>query len=52
MARTETTILPKTKQPTRKLGKDSTDHHVSNGYVHCVEALIEEITLATWKSDT
>lgn len=36
----------------RKLGKDSTDHHVSNGYVHCIEALIQEIDLATWKHDT
>jgi len=36
----------------RKLGKDTKDYSIGMGYVHCIEALIEEIDLATWKHDT
>lgn len=32
---------------TKKLGEESIDHYVSNAYVHCIEALIQEIDLAT-----
>lgn len=40
------------RQIERKMGKNSTDAKVSAGYTHCTEALLNEITLATWKHDT
>jgi LysM repeat protein len=41
-----------TNQIGRKLGKTSTQYYISMAYIHCIEALTDEIILATWKHDT